>query len=177
MNIVTGWRNIPEYDGKYQASFDGQIQRVYKSGTTRLMTPYKKSSKSAKRILRNRLFVKLTKDGKSKEVPMLKIMVATYYGSVPQGKVPYHKDGSVTNNEAGNVGFIDKKTLGQKTGAISRRKPVAKTDRTGETIAFYSSAREAAKHNHMSYQTVLDRCHNKVKRPFELDGYNYQFDV
>ena len=38
------------------------------------------------------------------------------------------------------------------------------------------SARAAAKANHMSYQTVLDRCHGKVKKPFALDGYTYQFD-
>lgn len=28
----------------------------------------------------------------------------------------------------------------------------------------------------MSYQTVIDRCHNKVKNPFALDGFTYQFE-
>lgn len=37
-------------------------------------------------------------------------------------------------------------------------------------------AREAAKANHMSYQTVLDRCNGKVKNPYALDGFTYRFE-
>lgn len=170
------WKDIPGYNGKYQASVDGNVRRVYKSGKTRLMTPYRKSSAKAKKILRDRLFVKLTKDGISKEVPMLRVMVSTYFGAVPEGKVPYHKNKIVTDNFAANIGFIDRVTLGKMTGAMSKRIPVVKIDRQGEEVAFYTSAREAARENNMSYQTVLDRCNNKVKRPFELDGHNYQFD-
>lgn len=107
---------------------------------------------------------------------MLKIMSGTFLGVTPDGKVPYHKDGFVTNNGVWNIGFIDRKTLGKMTGAISKRIPVAKIDRSGEMIAVYTSGREAARQNNMSYQTVYDCCNNKVKRPFELDGCNYQFD-
>ena len=170
------WKNIPGYNGKYQVSVDGNVRRVYKNGKTKLMTPYRKSSAKAKKILRDRLFVKLTRDGISKEVPMLKIMVSTFYGIVPEGKVPYHKNKIVTDNFVANIGFIDRVTLGKMTGAMSKRMPVVKIDRQGEVIEFYKSAREAARYNNMSYQTVLDRCHNRVKRPFELDGHNYQFD-
>jgi hypothetical protein len=137
---------------------------------------FKKSSKHNKKILRDRLFVKLTIDGKSKEVAVLKIMVDTFWGVVQDGKVPYHKDGIVTNNARYNIDFIDRVSLGKITGADSKRIPVAKINRNGEIVAFYSSAREAARKNYISYQTVLDRCHDKVKRPFELDGYNYQFE-
>ena len=170
------WKDIPGYDGKYQASVDGNVRRVYLSGKTKLMTPYRKSSVKAKKILRDRLFVKLTKDGVSKEVPMLSVMVSTYFGAVPEGKVPYHKNKIVTDNFVANIGFIDRVTLGKMTGAMARRRPVVKINRQGEIVDFYTSAREAARKNNMSYQTVLDRCNNKVKKPFELDGHNYQFD-
>lgn len=46
----------------------------------------------------------------------------------------------------------------------------------GEIVAVYPSARAAARENHMSYQTVLDRCNGKVKQPFALDGHTYQFE-
>ena len=36
------WTNIPGYSGKYQADIEGNIRRVYKSGKTRQMTPYRK---------------------------------------------------------------------------------------------------------------------------------------
>lgn len=28
----------------------------------------------------------------------------------------------------------------------------------------------------MSHQTVLDHCHDRVKKPFALDGHTYAFD-
>lgn len=57
----------------------------------------------------------------------------------------------------------------------SRRRPVAKIDSAGNVIAVYSSAREAARANFMSYQAVLDRCNGKVQKPYVLDGFTYQF--
>ena len=53
------WTNIPGYSGKYQADIDGNIRRVYKSGKTRLMTPYRKKMRGSQRLV-----VKLTRDGK-----------------------------------------------------------------------------------------------------------------
>ena len=69
-NGVNWYRNIPGYGGKYRASRMGNIQRVFRNGSVRDMTPYRKQGK----ILRNRLFVHLTINGKSKEVAVLKIM-------------------------------------------------------------------------------------------------------
>ena len=51
-----------------------------------------------------------------------------------------------------------------------------KVTENGDEVEVYRSAREAARKNSMSYQTVLDRCHNRVKKPFALDGYTYQFE-
>ncbi len=62
------------------------------------------------------------------------------------------------------------------TGGKASRRPVAKVNAAGEIVAYYPSARKAAKANHMSYQTVLDRCNGKVKKPFALDGHTYRFD-
>lgn len=167
------WRDIPGYGGKYRASRDGDIQRVFPSGLVRDMTPYRKKSK----VLRNRLFVKLTKNGKSKEVPMLKIMAETWHGNPGRDLVPYHKNGIVTDNRADNIGFASRRELGKKTGHMTnRRRGVMKISEDGEEVEIYRSAREAAKANNMSYQTVLDRCHNRVKKAFALDGFTYQFE-
>ena len=62
------------------------------------------------------------------------------------------------------------------TGAKSRRRPVAKLDAGGEVVEVYPSAREAARRNYMSYQTVIDRCNGKVKGAFAPDGYAYAWD-
>ena len=36
------WKDIPGYDGKYQADKEGNVRRVYKSGKTRILMPYHK---------------------------------------------------------------------------------------------------------------------------------------
>ena len=167
------WRDIPGYGGKYRASKAGDIQRVFPSGLVWDMTPFRKQSK----VLRNRLFVKLTINGKSKDVAVLKIMAETWHNNKDKSLVPYHKNGIVTDNHADNIGFISRSELGKMTGHMAnKRKCVFKVDENGNEVEVYRSAREAAKQNNMSYQTVLDRCHNKVKNPFALDGYTYQFE-
>lgn len=67
------WRDIPGYDGKYQVNRIADVRRVFPSGLVRDMTAYRKSGKK----FRQRLFVKLTKDGKSTEVQLLTIMAVT----------------------------------------------------------------------------------------------------
>ena len=108
---------------------------------------------------------------------MLKVMAKTWHGNRDESLVPYHKNGIVTDNHADNIGFATKSELGRMTGyKTNGRKSVIKISEDGEEVEVYRSAREAAKANHMSYQTVLDRCHNRVKKPYALDGHTYQFE-
>lgn len=140
------WRDIPGYGGKYQVNRLGEIRRVFPSGSVRDMTPYKKSGAKHKKILRNRLFVKLTGENGSKEVAVLKIVAGAWHGPTPSGMVPYHKNGIVTDNRAENIGFIDKQTLGRNTGHMAeKRRTVFKINTSGEVVEIYRSAREAAK--------------------------------
>lgn len=170
------WRDIPGYDGKYQASEDGDVRHVYPSGHTRLLTPFRKSERSHASS-RNRYVYKLSRDGRGREVAAINIMVATYLGGRRSGMVAYHKDGILSNNHRSNIGFITRSELGKLTGAQSSRRPVRKVDESGEIVEIYRSAREAGRQNHMSYQTVLDRCNHRVKQPYRLDGFNYEWDA
>ena len=167
------WKDIPGYDGRYRVNRCGDVQRVFANGLVRDMTPYRKRGKAHG----NGLFVKLTANGQPREVPMLKVMAETWHGSRDKNLVPYHKNGIITDNRADNIGFTGRKELGKLTGHMAgRRKCILKIAETGEEVETYRSARQAAKANHMSYQAVLDRCHNKVKNPFSLDGHTYQFE-
>lgn len=167
------WRDIAGYGGKYQASITGQVRRVYRSGRTRTMTPYRRSENSrARKICRNRLFVKLTdQQGRPKEVTVLKIMAETFLPPAPEGFVPYHKNGIVTDNWVSNIGFISRKELGKRTGHISKARGVIRIDETGEFLETWRSAREAAKHSFMSYQTIIDRCNGFYKKNGRRHGF------
>lgn len=181
------WKDIDGYGGKYQVSYAGDIRRVYRSGKTRLLTPFKRSENSrSRKITRDRLYVHLTDDnGKSKQVPVLKIVSRTFLPPPKPGEVPYHKNGVVTDNWVSNIGFIDRQTLGYKTGYISKARAVIKIDRSGDFIEVYRSARGAAKHCFMSYQTIIDRCNGFYKKDgkkygfksvFAPDGFAYSWD-
>ena len=152
------WRDIPGYDGKYQVDMNGVVRRIYKSGKTRQMTPYHKKMSGSQRLV-----VKLTKDGKPKEEILMQLVARAFLGLPPPGYVPHHENGCQSDNYIQNIEYISRRELGKKTGKNSRRQPVVKIDETGEIVEVYSSAREAAKQNFMSYQTVIDRCNGKCK--------------
>ena len=174
-NVKRIWRDIPGYNGAYQINSLGEIvsfrwRGERRSKTPKPITPYFKYGKKVTR------FVKLTDDdGKTKERAVSSLMAITFF-NLPDGYVLYHKNGDLSDNTLHNLRPISRKELGKITGAQAGRKPVKKIDADGNAVAFYSSIRAAARANFMSYQTVSDRCNNKVKKPFAADGYNYQFD-
>lgn len=169
--MLETWTDIPGYDGKYQADREGNIQRVFPSGKTRRMTPYHKKMTGSQRLV-----VKLTKNGKAKEEFLVGIIARTFLGPAPTGYVPYHKNGCQTENHINNIAYISRKELGKLTGAQSKKQSVMKIDENGQTVEIYSSAREAARCNYMSYQTVIDRCNGMCKSAFAPDGYAYAWE-
>lgn len=176
MQQVDMWKDIQGFNGRYQVSYSGEIRRVYKSGKTKVLAQFKKAGK-AKTIYRDRLLVHLTDDsGKDFTIMVHQIVAKHFLGKPKAGQVPYHKNGCVMDNWASNLEYIDKKKLGQLTGASSRRQTVIKIDRDGETVDCYSSAREAGRNNFMSYQTIMDRCNGKCKKAFAPDGYEYAWE-
>jgi len=169
--MLDSWRDIPGYDGKYQADREGNIQRVYRSGKTRLLNPYHRKMHGSQRLI-----VKLTKDGKSKEEVVAQLVAKTFIGPCPSNHVVYHKNSCQSDNYVNNLEYINRRQLGKLTGAWSRQKAVAKIDSTGEIVDIYASARSAARLNHMSYQTVIDRCNGRCKSAFAPDGYAYAWE-
>lgn len=174
------WRDIPGYEGAYQISRDGQVRTwrwrgEHFSKEPRLLTKYIRKARYGRKPKRQ--YVKLTDSrGKPKDAAVIRLMVITWLGGYPPGKVAYHKNGDTRDDSLNNIGFISSRELGRKTGGKSKRIPVAKVDEAGEVVAVYTSARQAAKANHLSYQSVLDRCHGKIRNPFALDGHTYRFD-
>jgi len=176
MEQVDIWKNIQGFNGKYQVSYSGQIRRVYKSGKTKILAQFKKAGK-ARAVYRDRLLVHLTDDkGKSHQVMVHQIVAKHFLGKSKPGQVSYHVNECVMDNWASNLENIDKKKLGQLTGASGRRQTVIKIDKDGETVDCYSSAREAGRNNFMSYQTIMDRCNGKCKKAFAPDGFEYAWE-
>lgn len=167
------WKAIPGYNGKYEASFFGQIRRIYQKAPPKILSQYERRTQKGS----PRLYVKLTKDGEEgKDVNVAQIIYTTFRGSIPQGTVIVHKNGLTKDNILTNLVPATKKEIGLKHGARSKRKPVVQIDAAGEVTNFYYSAREAARENFMSYQTIIDRCNGKVKKGPAPDGFEYAWE-
>ncbi len=168
------WRDIPGFDGVYQASTEGRIRRYWpKSGRYTLLHPYTK--KMRKPANNKALRVKMKEpSGRWVERPVLKLVAETFF-NVPDGMVAVHTDGCREDNSVANITFMPSKQLGVKYGVQACRRPVVKISPDGEVLEAYKSAREAARQNYMSYQTVLDRCNRKRKREFSF-GFSFRWD-
>lgn len=40
--MIETWKDIPGFEGVYQADREGNIRRLYRNGKTRVLTPYHK---------------------------------------------------------------------------------------------------------------------------------------
>ena len=169
MNKFQEWKTVPGFGGAYQASFFGQVRRVYKNGKIRVLTPYEK--KGDRRGSR-KLYVKM----KSQEVILAHIIALTFIGKRPPDRVVYHKNGDFRDNIVNNLAYMEKYEIGRLTGARSGKRAVVKINSNGEIIDVYYSAREAGRRNYMSSQPTIDRCNGRVKKGPAPDGYEYAWE-
>ena len=177
------WRDIPGYNGVYQISRMGEV-RSWNHGRWPGLAPKPKLLRpfihrhnihgSAKKWYAVKL---TTVDGKAVNVPVHILMRDTWLGGPRPGMMLCHKNGDLSDNCLHNLVFMTKADVGKRFGCTSRRTPVVKVAPDGEIVACYPSVRAAARANHMSYQTIIDRCKGKVKNPFALDGHTYAYDI
>jgi len=158
------WKPLARYK-KYEIDTQGSIRNI-------------KTKKIIQPTLKNGiLIIRLTgENGIRKEERVHKLVGKTFLPLPKTGQSLRHINGLRTDNFIGNLEYVSKKELGKLTGPSSRRKPVVKISIAGEELEFYSSAREAAKQNYMSYQTVTNYCNKKAKKKIAPDGYIYKWD-
>lgn len=165
------WKVVPGTDGKYMANPEGQLCRLTKNGKKMITEGYMHIRRHRKYVA-----VKMTLNGHTAEHLLSHIIWETFRGPIPDGMGVVHIDRTMTNNKLSNLVLMTKEQAGNKYGKLCANRIVMKVAPDGEVEEIYRSAREAARQNHMSYQTVLDRCNHKVKNPFALDGYNYLWE-
>lgn len=135
----------------YQISSYGNFRRLLAKGGTRQIKPF---------IVKDKwMAVKVVFKGVYKEFFVHHLMANTFLEpSTVSGQVLYHKNGLIRDNYAGNLAWIDKKTLGKKTGSKNDNGiPVLQLDLvTGEIVSFFKSIREAARNCYVSREAI--RC-------------------
>lgn len=143
------WKEI-EYDKRYQVSNFGRFRKSLKKGY-RYLKPFRKHN----------IFVVKIKD---KDMNCSRLVANAFIKPLrPEDRV-YHKNKLEFDNHYRNLKILSLEELGKKTGYISKSKRVVEV-KDNEIIRDWRSARKCAKDLFVSYQTVMDYCNKKVKKP------------
>jgi hypothetical protein len=139
------WRDIPGYEGIYQASSHGQIRTVEGKVTSnkRYGVRHWKS-----RVLKGRgsnpitgKRVSLWKDGQSRDFLVARIVALTFLGEPQEGFTVNHKDGNRFNNMLENLEWLslaDNIKHGFETGLYPQKKVVVSRACSNNTLSFRS---------------------------------------
>jgi hypothetical protein len=139
------WKDIPGYEGIYQASSFGRIRTT--EGKTTSNKRYE-TRRWKSRILRGRgdsyatgKRVSLWKDGKVKDWLVARLVAITFHGQPPEGFTVNHIDGNRLNNRIENLEWL---TIGDNvrhafaTGLIPTKHVTLQS--RGQTLEFSSMA-------------------------------------
>lgn len=154
----------------YECSNLGRFRRIGKTKINYLK-PYFRNCYENKRNRPHTLIVKMKIDDKFKEFNCNKTIAELFIRPLQPNEVVVCKNGDRSDIRVSNLFITTKSQLGKITGhKTSKSKKVYYFDNTGYRQSF-RSARECAKQLGVSYQTILDYCHNRVENP----KYNVQF--
>ena len=156
------WKLI-EYDTRYQVSNYGRFRKKLKNDY-RYLKPFRKG---------NLFQVKI----KDKDFNCARLVANAFIKTLTKEDRVYHKNKLENDNNWRNLEVVSLKELGKRTGHISKSQRVVEV-KDNEIIRDWSSARKAAKDLYVSYQTVMDYCNKKVKKPmFNLMWEEDYFDM
>lgn len=163
------WKDVPGYGGRYQASTEGRVRKVYDTGRVRVLKPRTFSGYPM-------LCVRLEdNDGKLHGLSIHRIIAETFVGPLGDN-VAVHKNGLYSDNSLRNLGIMTKKEFSAFRNKKAFRRAVVKIAPDGSIVDAYPSAREAARRDFVNIHAVTDRCNRQCKNEFEFTGYSYRWD-
>jgi len=157
------WLPVEGYPG-YEISNQG-ILKKYLKDVALVLRPYRKKIwNKSKTKYRYHLFVKMHGTEGMKYVKLAKIVATAFIRSTDNLYI-HHIDGNYKNCRADNLELLEKSKHGILTGyQKSQSKEIQLLDEKGNVIKEYRSSRTAAKALYVSYQTILDICHGRIKK-------------
>lgn len=144
------WKSI-DYDYRYQVSNYGRFRKKNPKNGYRYLQPFRKD---------NLFQVKI----KDKSMNCARLVANHFIRPLNKNDRVYHKNHYEFDNRSENLEILSLSELGKRTGFISRSQRVVEI-KNDEIFRDWNSARKAAKDLYISYQTVMDYCNKKVKKP------------
>ncbi len=169
MERTPDWVAIKGYRWPYRINREGCVQKQLEDGSWYTLKPYIGGGRS-------RAMVKMrSKDNRKIEAPLVWLMADAFMGGRRPGYGIVHRNGAKLDCDLGNLKFLPLNECG-RLSCRARRRAVEKVDRKGRVVSIYASAREAAKANFISQNSIWARCNGKVQDPYRLDGHNYRYE-
>lgn len=175
------WKDIPGYEGIYQASNFGEIRTV-EGKTTHSKRHGKRVWKS--RVLKSRgenrvtgKRVSLWKNGKRKDFLVARLVATTFLGVPPEGFTVNHKDGNRLNNRIENLEWLslaDNIRHGFDTGLYSFQKPITIFREKDEQMFDFRSLAYADRFLHRSHGYTSGRLKKNHFTLFDDNGELYR---
>lgn len=171
------WKDIPSYEGLYQASNYGNIKRLHKDYRCK---PYKilKPQKSG-----NYYTVTLSKNGISVQYTVHYLIAKTFILNVENKSQINHKDGNKLNNNVDNLEWCtqSENTIhAYNTGLMENvikstksrlSKPVSQFTKDGNFIKSYKSVADASNITGIHYSSICRSC----KTHLLAGGYKWKY--
>lgn len=166
------WRDIPGYEGLYQASSFGRIRSVphqikaNKDGGTRYTCA---SIKKSAQGWHGYMWVSLCKDGKSKTHSIHKLVATTFIKNPDNLPAINHIDAEKTNNHIANLEWVSVKENqlhASQMGLLG--KPVICI----ETGTYFLNSRHAERQLGICSRNIRSACSGKVK---SAGGYHWKW--
>lgn len=176
------WKDIPGYEGLYQASSEGQIRSTEGKTTS--------NARYSKRVWKSRVLkgrgdnratgkrVSLWKDGKEKDFLVARLVATTFLGDPPDGYTVNHIDGNRMNNAVCNLEWLtlaDNIRHGFDTGLYAKSQKIVRLS-DGNKILVFPSMSGASRFLGRNERYVSE-CHSKGRNAISANGVSYAISI
>ena len=185
---VEEWRDIPGFDGFYQASDWGRIRSFYRNNGGNDNIPkradrphFLKRTFTKAHGKKGQAYVVLKRNGVRTPMTVGQAVASAFFGELPSGAVVCHKDGDTTNDCLWNLEIRDSLTqfrmYARNNFTKQNRTPVVKIDRNLLVIDAYPSIAAAARANGFRRGQMWKFCAMQIQfSVFAPDDCIYTYD-
>ena len=158
------WKDIPNYEGLYQASNLGNIRSLKNRWGNRIEPRLVKQQKTKKGYKR----VRLSKKNKSKTFMVHRIIYITFIKDVENGLEINHKDFNRENNKINNLEMINH----TKNVRYSKAKPIIQLSLNNEYIRKWDCIRDVEKEIGIDHRQI---CACLLGKRQTCHGYKWKY--
>lgn len=172
------WKDIPGFEGYYQASTLGQIRSIDRTVKCKNgIRGYKGKLLTLCDSGKGYLNVILSKGGKHFTPRVNRIVAATFLDNPNNYSQVNHKDENKKNNRVDNLEWCDAKyNTNYGTGIVRRankiKRPIAQYSLSGELIRKWDSISEASKETGIDNSHITRCCRGKLRK---TGGYCWKY--